>query len=217
MLRLFHRAWAQADPTANLDRPGSNRFDLYVGALLGIGQTALQNRESIPDRAKLQYAGWLSNPVRCADGLRAILEDYFEIPVSIEEFRGEWLPIPHDARLALGGPAETSALGRTAVVGRRAYSVQDRFRVCAGPLTRDELCRFLPGSPSLVRLEALVRSYAGDELSWDLRLRLRPDADCQVRLGGGERLAYNARVGSGVAVADVIIDPTTRQRPHAEN
>jgi type VI secretion system protein ImpH len=209
MLLLFHRAWTQAEPTACQDRPQTNRFDVYVGSLLGIGLSSLRGREAIPDQAKLQYVGWLSNPVRSADGLRAILADYFEVPVSIEEFKGVWLDLPESSRLELGGSPEVSALGRTTVLGRRVYSAQYKFSVCLGPLTREEFSRFLPGSPSLTRLENLLRAYAGDELAWDLRLRLRTDATAQVRLGGSERLAYNARLGSGGTVADLIIDPST--------
>jgi len=209
MLLLFHRAWSQAEPTAAQDRPQTNRFDVYVGSLLGIGLSSLRGREAIPDQAKLQYVGWLSNPVRNAEGLRAILADYFEIPVGIDEFQGEWLDLPESSRLKLGGSPEVSTLGRTTVLGRRVYSAQYKFLVRLGPLTRQEFARFLPGGASLTRLETLVRAYAGDELAWELRLRLRTDATQQIRLGGSERLGYNARLGSGGAVADLIIDPLT--------
>jgi type VI secretion system protein ImpH len=210
MLLLFHRAWVQAEPTAAQDRPESSRFDVYVGSLLGIGLSSLRGREAIPDQAKLQYVGWLSNPVRNADGLRAILADYFEVPVSIDEFQGEWLELPVMSRLELGGSPEVSRLGQTTVLGRRVYSAQYKFSVRLGPLTREDFARFLPGGPSLPRLETLVRAYTGDELAWELRLRLRTDATAQIRLGGGERLGYNARLGREGTVADLIIDPLTR-------
>lgn len=211
MLLLFHRAWTQADPTASQDRPETNRFETYVGSLLGLGMQSLRGRDALPDTAALQYAGWLANPVRSADGLRAILEDYFEIPVSVDEFVGEWLDVPGASRLALGGPAEVSALGRTALLGRRAFSAQHKFCVRLGPLTREQFRRFLPGAPALARLEAWVRRYVGDELSWEIRLRLREDASNQVVLGGGNRLSYDARVGASGMVADLIIVPYTHQ------
>ncbi|MBN1610138.1 MAG: type VI secretion system baseplate subunit TssG [Polyangiaceae bacterium] len=209
MLVLFYRAWAKAEATTSLDRPESSRFDVYVGSLLGIGLSSLRDRGPVPDRAKLQYAGWYSNPVRSAEGLRAILSDYFEVDTNIEEFQGEWLEVPDGSRLELGGAPEVSALGRTTLLGARAYSAQHKFRVTLGPLTREDFSRFLPGEVSLTRLEDMVRSYVGDELAWELRLRLRADASTQVRLGGAERLSYNARVGSGVALADLVIDPST--------
>lgn len=211
MLLLFHRAWTQVEPTARQDRPESNRFGVYVGSLVGTGMATLRGRGELPDTAELQYAGWLSNPVRSADGLKAILQDYFEIPVSIDEFLGEWLEVPEESRLQLGGPAEVSALGRTALLGRRAFSAQHRFCVRLGPLTREQFRRFLPGSAGLARLEAWVRRYVGDELAWEVRLRLREDASNQVVLGGGNRLSYDARVGASGTVADLIIVPYTHQ------
>jgi carbon starvation protein len=41
-----------------------------------------------------------------------------------------------------------------------------------GPLDRAQFQRMLPGGPSLKKLTALVRNYAGDEHLWDLRLIL---------------------------------------------
>ncbi len=210
MLLLFHRAWAQVEPAVHQDRPQSSRFEAYVGSLMGLGLSALRERDLIPDHAKLQYVGWLSNPVRSAEGLGAILADYFEVPVTIQEFQGEWLDLPESGRLQLGGPPEVCSLGRTTLLGPRVYSVQHRFRICFGPLSREDYSRFLPGSAGLAKLATMVRAYVGDEYAWDLSLRLREDAAGQIRLGGSERLSYNARLGKRGALADLVIDPFQR-------
>jgi type VI secretion system protein ImpH len=157
----------------------------------------------------LQYAGWFANPVRSAEGLRAILSDYFEVPVTVEEFMGEWLELPEESRLQLGGPPEVCALGRGTILGRRAYAVQSRFRVVFGPLSSEKYARFLPGSFVLTRLKQLVRAYAGDEFAWDLRLKLAEDASSQVRLGGRQQLSFNARLGKRSTATDVVIDPSS--------
>lgn len=211
MSLLFHRAWTQVEPTAGQDRPESNRFGTYVGSLFGMGVPSLRDRDAIPDAAKLQYAGWLASPVRSAEGLRAILADYFEVPVGIDEFEGEWLEVPEDSRLQLGGSPEVCALGRNTLLGRRAYCVQHKFRVRLGPLSPSDFRRFLPGSPSLARLEALVRLYVGDELAYDVRLRLREDASRQVELARGGRLGYDARLGEGPTLSDLVIEPHTHR------
>lgn len=209
MLLLFHRAWAQAEPTASQDRPGDSRFAAYVASLIGIGSPALAERDAIPDRAKLQYAGWLSNGARHPDGLAAMLSDYFEVPAKIQEFLGEWLELSDADRMRLGGSAEESALGRTTVLGRRVYRADHKFRVRLGPLSIADFLRFLPGTPGLERLNALVRNYVGEELAFDVRLSLAAEEGTQVRLGGSHRLGWNASLGSGGRLADVIVDPTT--------
>jgi type VI secretion system protein ImpH len=209
MLVLFHRAWAQAQPTACQDRPQQNRFDVYVGSLLGIGMPALSERSAIPDRVMFQYAGWFANSVRNPEGLARILAEYFEVPVSIDEFQGEWLDLSDESRMRLGGSPDESTLGRTTVLGRRVYRADHKFRVRLGPLDVPDFLRLLPGNSSLARLSALVRAYAGEELAWDLCLRLEPDADTQICLGGQHRLGFNASLGRGGKLADVIIDPVS--------
>ena len=209
MLMLFHRAWVQAEPTAAADRPTNNRFDVYVGSLFGIGLPSLSNRDEIPDRAKLQYAGWFANCVRTAEGLRAILADYFELPVVVEEFQSEWLDLPESNRTRLGGAPEEATLGRTTVLGKRVYRADHKFRVRLGPLSSEDYLRMLPGRPSLNRLTAMVRAYTGDELAWDVRLCMKRGETAQIRLGRGNCLGWNARIGWGGPAADLIIDPKT--------
>ena len=90
-LALFYRAWAQAQPHVNRDRPEHDRFLVYVGAFVGIAPPPLRHRDTVPDLAKLFHAGTLVRQVRNAEGLAAILRQFFRVPVGIEEFVGHWL------------------------------------------------------------------------------------------------------------------------------
>ena len=71
-------------------------------------------------------------------GAGAVVADYFELPVDVRQFQGQWL------YLSRGGPgslpvarlaarAEQRA-GRRLVVGERVWDVQSKFRVRLGPL-----------------------------------------------------------------------------------
>lgn len=214
MLSLFHRAWAMGQPTVAHDRAKTNPFHRYVGALAGIGMRSLQNRDLIPDAAKLQYAGRLANPTRNAEGLKAVLGEYFEHPITIEEFVGEWLDLPEGARSRLGHSPEVSTLGRSLVLGRRTWSCTHKFRVVVGPIRRSEFQALLPGTRRLERLSALVRAYVGDELDWDVRLVLAEDASKQVELGMGDRLGWYTRLGKATGTTrreDVIVHPATHR------
>ena len=51
-LTLFYRSWAQAQPAASFDRPSSDRFSTYVGALVGMGSPALRQRDEAGDHAE---------------------------------------------------------------------------------------------------------------------------------------------------------------------
>ncbi len=212
MLLLFHRAWANAEPTACEDRADSNRFNTYVGSLFGLALRSAFERDLIPDRAKLQYAGRLSSPTRNAEGLSALVTDYFRLPVVIEEFVGDWLDLPDAGRWTLGDRGTSSLLGRSTVLGGRVWQCVHKFRVVLGPLSRESFQRFLPGSVSLDKVASLVRAYVGDEYDWDVRLMLAKGASDQLQLGCGARLGWNARLGQTQKESeDLIVNPSTRE------
>jgi type VI secretion system protein ImpH len=214
MFLLFHRAWAAAQPTSCQDRPKSNRFSIYAGALFGLALPSMLGRDAIPDQAKLQYAGRLSALTRNAEGLRAVVADFFRTQVAIESFVGEWLTLPDDGRWSLGESRAASTLGRSTVLGRRVFQTSHKFRVVLGPLSRETFGQMLPGGRSLKSLAAMVRTYVGDEFKWDVRLVLDPNATDQLQLSGGGRLGWNTRLGSTLKNTqgeDLIVDPSFQQ------
>jgi len=211
ILLLFHRAWAKARPTVAMDRPLADAFATYVGAFLGLGLPATRNRDPIPDRAKLFYAGRLSARTRNAEGLREIIADHFGVPAAIEEFVGDWVELPADARWELGPSRETGVFGRTAVLGARVWTRSHKFRIVLGPLSRHDFERISPDSRTIGALSALVRLYTNDEWAWDVRLVLRPDATTGMRLQGGARLGWTTRLGQDLGgPEDLIVDPELR-------
>jgi type VI secretion system protein ImpH len=212
MLVLFHRAWAAAQPTVSMDRPESDAFAGYVGALMGLGLEATRRRGGVTDFAKLHYAPLFSASSRNADGLRDVIADYFGMPVVIEEFVGEWLDLPEDERWHLGESRETGALGRVAL-GARIWSRSNKFRVLLGPLDGAAFEQMLPGGAGIAELSSLVRLYTNDEWDWDLRLVLSPSISAPIRLGGGGRLGWTTRIGSARSAEqiDVVVDPVTRR------
>ena len=90
-LALFYRAWAQAQPHVNRDRPKEDRFAVYIGAFLGHGAggasrsrraarpgEVLSRRRADPAGAERRRAG--AHPPA-----------FFRVPVQIEEFVGHWM------------------------------------------------------------------------------------------------------------------------------
>ena len=58
-------------------RPKDQRYATYLGSLFAIGMEALQDRDAVPDPAKLYFTGRLSSQTRNAEGLEAILRSIF--------------------------------------------------------------------------------------------------------------------------------------------
>ncbi len=191
-LSLFYRAWASCQPAVSFDRPQTDRLSVYVASLIGMGMSSHCERDEVPDVAKLYYAGRLASPTRSADGLEAVLADYFDVPVRVEPFVGEWVDVPPADRCRLGQSRATGLLGRNAVVGSRLWDCQRRFRLHVGPVRLAQYERLLPGGATFRRLAAWVRLYVGGELNWDLQLSLQAREVPPVRLGQSGRLGWTS-------------------------
>ena len=116
-ISLFYRSWAINQQTVSYDREEEDRFSTYIGSLFGLGMESYRNRDAVRDAAKLHYSGRLVNTTRHAEGLRAIVEDYFGIKTEIRQFVGQWIDLPEDSRCKLGQSRMTGLLGSTAIVG----------------------------------------------------------------------------------------------------
>ena len=141
-IALLYRAWAQAQPHVNRDRAGDDHYLSYVGTFIGIAPGSLRDRDTVPDLAKLFHVGTLVRQVRDADGLAAIIRQFFRVPARLEEFVGHWLLLsPRDRTYLRGGDAKI--LGVSAVVGSRVWDHQSKFRIHLGPLTLQQYEAFL--------------------------------------------------------------------------
>jgi type VI secretion system protein ImpH len=201
IVSLFYRARASAEPALSLDRPELDRFGDYIGSLFGIGSPALQGRDEIGDFAKLHFAGLMANQRRPAAGLVTILRAYFKLPVAIEQFVGHWMKIPLDGQTRIGMQDQGNRLGTSAVLGRKVWDCQHKFRLVIGPLDYDDYQRMLPGGDSMRRLLDWVRNYAGMVLDWDVRLILKRDQVPRLALGA-RRLGWTSFLASAPAKRD---------------
>lgn len=202
-IEMFYRAWAQAQPTANLDRPAQDRFAVYVGALMGLAGERMRRRDAISDYAKLHYVTALASQVRNRDGLAAVLADYFGVPVRVEEFVGHWMELPRRERTRLGAADDGAVLGRGAVLGANVWDRQSKIRLWLGPMRLTQYEEFLPGGPAWPRLVAWLRHYLYFELEWDVQLLLIQSEIPKAALGRCVRLGCTAWLGTVVAVGAV--------------
>jgi type VI secretion system protein ImpH len=205
-LALFYRAWAQAQPHVNRDRPGQDRYLVYVGSFVGVAPPPLRHRDSVPDLARLFHAGTLVRQVRNPEGLAAILRQFFRVPARIEEFVGHWLFLPPRERTYLRWDGAT--LGSGAVLGARVWDHQGKFRIHLGPLTLAQYEAFLPATPAdpkgalLRKLVDWVRFYLCFELDWDVRLGLKREEVPALNLGRRGQLGWTTWLGTRTAASD---------------
>jgi type VI secretion system protein ImpH len=102
--------------------------------LLGLGTEGLRGRGGIPDAAYLNYVGLLGKHVRIGASLQQILEDYFGVPVQIEQFAGAWRKLEPENQTCFlpgfGGASERLGVG--VVAGDEVWDHHGRIRICWG-------------------------------------------------------------------------------------
>jgi len=216
LIGLFYRAWANAQPTISRDRPESDRFARYLGALIGHSTGAQARPPTELDELALCAAMHFVGPTRHAEGLRKTLQLCFGVPVAIEEFVGQWLDVPPAYCWVLPPSlpdvdGTLGVLGVSTRAGTQVYDRQSKFRLIVGPVALEEHRRFLPGGDLLGQLIELVRRYVGEEARWDMRLILREADRRPTVLGSVGVLGQTANLGQsdgGVAsFQDLMIDP----------
>jgi type VI secretion system protein ImpH len=174
---LLYRVWekyrlpfayerASLEGTTDLTTQG-----LYC--LTGMGTAGLRGRLPVDDEVFLYYAGHFAHYPRSALALENILEDYFQIPVEVQQCQGQWLSLDPDDRSLLPGPGLglglNNQMGLSVVVGDRVWDVQSKIRLRVGPLTYEQFRRLMPNGDVLSPLLELARAFVGPEFDLDVQ------------------------------------------------
>ncbi|HEX5270432.1 MAG TPA: type VI secretion system baseplate subunit TssG [Gemmataceae bacterium] len=223
LVSLFYRAWEKYRFYLSYERGGSvgpdpDHFTHALLSLVGLGTEGLRGRlrVSTPDRAAvplawvddlalLNYGGFLAQRHRCAVSLEAFLEDYFGVPVAVEQFRGQWLYLDEPRQSSLAAEGGNNALGVDTVAGTAVWDARSKFRVRVGPLRYHQFNAFLPDRTPLPERKTffllcqLVRFYAGPDLDFDVQLVLAAQDVPECRLSDDDavfpRLGWNSWSG----------------------
>jgi type VI secretion system protein ImpH len=192
-LTLLYRAWASAQATVGLDRPGDEHFSFYVASLTGQDTSEISHRP-LPAHARLAASAHLVREARNPDGLRMTLERYFAVPVTIEEHVFHWIELDPVDCSYLGRPGPAGKMGN-AMPGTRVPDRQGKFRIVMGPLDLEQYLRFTPQGADLPRLIEWVRAFVGYEFVWELELRIKARSATPAVMGGSQRLGWSGWLG----------------------
>lgn len=146
-------------------------------ALIGLGTQGLTDRLQIRDESLLFYSGLLTQKIRTSSGLKQILSDYFNLPVRIQEFVGQWQELIPDIRTRMGSKFEpkgqNAALAISAMLGARGWIAQGKIKILLGPLNKEQFYRFAPGTKSLAAMNDMVQMYLGLEHDYEFIIEVK--------------------------------------------
>ncbi|MDR7040130.1 MULTISPECIES: type VI secretion system baseplate subunit TssG [Methylobacterium] len=188
-LQLYFRAWADARPAAQADRPGQDRFVAYIGSTIGLGSAPYQKRDTVSDAGRLVYAGLLGDKARSGSRLCQAVEGLFGIRCEVEEFVGTFLPFEKGEQSRLG--RSYCGLGVDCLIGASVFSVEDKIRLRLFARDLEEFGRFLPNGSLCTPLADLLFFYLGSELDCEVEIALPRRSVRPLRLGeAGCALGY---------------------------
>jgi type VI secretion system protein ImpH len=189
-LQLFFRAWSDARPIGQHDRPDADRFVTYVGAMIGIGSDPFRKLDSVPDAAKMMFAGLMGPASKSASRLRGLVAGLFGVAVEIDEFVGSRLVFEESERTRIG--RRNCGLGTDLLVGGSVFSVQDKFRIRLFVETMADYVAYLPTGGRCEPLADLVFFYIGEQLEWEVELAIPAGAIEPVRLSRFGQLGWTS-------------------------
>lgn len=190
ILSLFFRAWERTHAVGAEPGSGDDALQDHLLDLVGLGTPGLAGRLGLPPAAVPFYVGLLTIPTRPAVALELLIEDYFGVSASVEQFVGGWYSIDEASQCALGDETTPSSqLGIGAVAGDEIWDLQARARVRIGPLPRAQYDSFLPTGRAYEELRALTRFFTGEQVDLELQLVLARDEVPPVSLGLDEQAA----------------------------
>lgn len=182
---LFYAAWAKYRFHIAYELGPGDGFTAQLAKLLTVRPPPGANPAGIPEKILVHFAGLLAHHPLPSCSLEAFLATYFQVPVRLESFVGQWTPVPPPGQSRLGHLGVS--LGQGAFLGQRFWDQETKVRLCLGPLAEPQFRDFLPGRPGAEALRQFVTMAFGKLLACDLELALTGTDLARPRLSGGER------------------------------
>ena len=198
----------------------------YIGALIGLGSPPFRDLDSVPDPAKLGFAGLLGAQAKSASRLRSFIAGYFDVKVGDRRIR----------RLMACVSTRRTARGSAIRGARRRYAGRGQHFQRAGQDPHPHLCagheRLSPLSSrtgiSASRSPTACSSISATNSTGRSSSRFRPESVEPVRLGragalgwtswmapelgGGGRVSPRCALSSGGADAEKARQSSARQQ-----
>jgi type VI secretion system protein ImpH len=203
---LFYRAWARYRFYVVHELGQEDPVTAHLFDLVGLGSERSRQGLALDAARLLRYAGLLGPQQRSALALQQVLEDYFDVPVEVEQFTGGWYRVSAEAQFAVSDdrPLESTRLGGGALVGDEVWDPNSKARIVIGPLPLGRYQEFLPSGDAYRHLRALTRFFSDDQVEFELKLILSKDEVPPIALGaeGQVPLGWSTWLSGGRFVQD---------------
>jgi type VI secretion system protein ImpH len=204
-LQYFYRAWADAQPCAQADRPADDGFAAQLGAISGAVDLRFVSGEARPPHladgfdawARLGHAGHFAG-LRSASAVADVLSSVLATPVRVVENIARWRDIPPTMQSRIGRTGNAQQLGLGATLGRRFLATEWDVRLVLTARDMAELRALLPGGARNAILCECANAILPQHVEWSARIEIDEANIVPARLQKG---AAGARLGQTAWVA----------------
>lgn len=175
LLSLLYRLEAKYRLAGEMTSDLSDDWSRRLQALAGLDRYEGGKPTALEPWRLLRILPLLASSARTAERLEMALEGALGAAlegarVAVRQFEGRWVEIEPERRFRLG--RANHALGRTTVLGSRAYDRSGRLRIEIAPLPPRAYKRLLPSGDLLPAAREVVRLFAREPFEYTLELGL---------------------------------------------
>lgn len=163
--------------------PEKSKYLNYLIALSG-------NILTPQDQQEYAFAGLMGSQHHNCSSLTAMLSDYLQAAVLIDELMPVWVELNNT--LSIG--QDNISIGDNAILGNHAIAAQ-KIIIRVGPLSLQQAIKILPDQSAYQRLINLISRYVDLHISYDIILILRPATTCITLGKNNVKLGWTSWIG----------------------
>lgn len=189
---ISHRIHVKYNFTLELAEPHKTQVAHILFAVGGIGKPEEAAAGILPVRCYLKYIGHFWQQPHSVTGLQIILKDFFNLPIHVEEFIGQWFTLESSQMTLIGTQGIMNDLGGNACLGDRIWTNSETIRIHIGSLTLKQYTDLFPGGDLNKKISLMARHYLGFRCHFDLSLQLEQVEIPYTKLDGTAHLGWTS-------------------------
>ena len=203
LIALFYKAWRDAQDIISLEGKDSWHFSRFIASVLGL-EHLHESESHVHHYSKFDAANLLLNQNMPIDNLKAIIENYFDVPVEILKNIGQWIDASEFSTQLSN--AKKLTLGQGLLIGDKIFDATQKIRFQIGPIQLDQYLSFLRGKKSAMKLIEWIEHYTRSQFQWDVEFIVDKQCVEQQQLGQNLILGYTSWLGQPIDNPKVIIE-----------
>ena len=165
LIALFYKSWRDAQDVTSLENEDTWKFSKYIASILGI-ENQKESKRSLHHYDQFYNSSLLLNQNMPLENFRAILTNFFEADVEIEEYIGQWIDASAFS-INLENKNQIT-LGQGFLVGDKIFDITQKIRLVIGPIDLQKYLKFMRGQKLANQLIEWVGQYTRHQFDWDV-------------------------------------------------